>query len=120
MNVIEKKFTICENSFVLNGTKFEDCDGVTYGYRLSDDYAFFYYNDFSGSNEKITGLDLMLFAIGTGEDETAREILYSIAKNKSGVKIDGVMYGWNEIKTKYCPEFLKDLELIATQENTTN
>ena len=84
------------NQVCLMSTEFKDVDGVTYGFRLYDDYANVYDNNAESFIED--DMKLLQFAVNASKDNPqAQEVFNYLLEHKKGIDINKTWYDWDEI-----------------------
>ena len=85
------------NQVCLMSTEFKDVDGVTYGFRIYDDYANVYDNNAEGF---ITDdMELLRQAFNASENNPqVKELFNYLLEHQKGISINSTWYDWDEIK----------------------
>jgi hypothetical protein len=84
------------NQVCLMSTEFKDVDGVTYGFRLYDDYS----NVYDNNAERFIEDDMILLQIAVNaskDNSQTQEVFDYLLEHKKGITINNTWYEWEDI-----------------------
>lgn len=89
--------TIVATKFI-NLDEEDNSDGVTFGFRVFDDFEMSYCNSMSEEEARQNDFDLLRSIVARCADRPLQGMFDFMATNKRGIEINGSYYEWEEIE----------------------